>query len=1033
MLAETERRLSYGAPEVQRSGFMEKMNASKTPPTEPVSARSAESAGMDEFIALDSEDRDKPHHLRGSDERGVGVAGPSVGPEEGDGKAWCQSRKYSRDRGELADAPASLLLHEELLDFWNAFRPTRDELAARKDLLRRVEAVVRGVWPDARVETVGSYSTDLFLPESDLDVTILDSSVGSGSSSAERGAALEELGAALRGAAWELADLQVIATAKVPIIKFVDVETAIAVDVAMEERSGIQSSKLSLQASSKFPAYKVLVVFLKRLLNTRGLHDTFTGGVGSYLLQLMVITSLQHPPANAHVRHGRLFRGNLGEMLLHFLEMFGVRLNYDAVALSVRDGGRFLQKLACPWVTNAYRPQCSLAVEDPLDTTHDVGANSFNIAAVRRLFQRSYFVVLSDMADAAKARTADFAAGDEVLYEMRDGQCTPAKIVACHHETSSPYYTIVADGVERQTEARRLKLPSHDGDATARGDASVTEQAKGDDASGPFRYSLDALMAGLSSEMQTRFAVHERDAADAREAAQAALDDVVVMSDDDNVPSMLGHKARRGAANDSSGAVDETPPVTRGQRRKRDDRTEEEDARGSMEGHAGDGVSSATKRQDTRSSPSEPANPSPDAGDEPSLLPSPPRDIVPALLPSSPEPLPQPGAQPREQKQQQTPLLIPPPPPAALPGKQGLQPSHPLPPQLQQQQHLQPPPPPPPPPTTTPPPPPPPPPLPPAEQQQQQSLRPPPPPPQQQHSVLRPPPPPQVQQQQPLRPPPPPPLPLHMRQQLQPHQPQQSTWSPSQMPVHNLQQGVLRPPPPAICASSPLAVPRPPQPSMFVPPPPPALVPPPPPPMPRSMRSESMSQALPPPPSGLSLVQPPPPPAMAVRPMQAPPAATRQGHCSGLIFSCNDETYEECMSKRLLGFPASHLGRLVRDVHPFKTPLFLYHYSQKRLYGSFEAVAPAGHNLDPSAWRTAGTARSNDAMRRKGVSANGSPFPSQVRFQVKYDYPPLPESAFRHIVTYKPGSRQFDFNLSPAQVSQLLDAYESERVRRRRS
>lgn len=139
------------------------------------------------------------------------------------------------------------------------------------------------------------------------------------------------------------------------------------------------------------------------------------------------------------------------------------------------------------------------------------------------------------------------------------------------------------------------------------------------------------------------------------------------------------------------------------------------------------------------------------------------------------------------------------------------------------------------------------------------------------------------------------------------------------------------------------------------------------------------------------------------------------------------------MSKRLLGFPASHLGRLVRDVHPFKTPLFLYHYSQKRLYGSFEAVAPAGHNLDPSAWRTAGTARSNDAMRRKGVSANGSPFPSQVRFQVKYDYPPLPESAFRHIVTYKPGSRQFDFNLSPAQVSQLLDAYESERVRRRRS
>ena len=36
---------------------------------------------------------------------------------------------------------------------------------------------------------------------------------------------------------------------------------------------------------------QVLVLVLKRFLHDRGLHDTFSGGVGSFLLQLMVISS----------------------------------------------------------------------------------------------------------------------------------------------------------------------------------------------------------------------------------------------------------------------------------------------------------------------------------------------------------------------------------------------------------------------------------------------------------------------------------------------------------------------------------------------------------------------------------------------------------------------------------------------------------------------------------------------------------------------------------------------------------------------
>ena len=44
-----------------------------------------------------------------------------------------------------------------------------------------------------------------------------------------------------------------------------------------------------------------------------------------------------------------------------------------------------------------------------------------------------------------------------VLYQTREGGLTPAQVVSVHFETVPPYYTILCDGVERQTEGVRLQ------------------------------------------------------------------------------------------------------------------------------------------------------------------------------------------------------------------------------------------------------------------------------------------------------------------------------------------------------------------------------------------------------------------------------------------------------------------------------------------------------------------------------------------------------------------------------------------------
>lgn len=52
--------------------------------------------------------------------------------------------------------------------------PTDEEKALRKMLIKRIERVILLVYPRAKVEVFGSYSTGLYLPSSDLDIVIID-------------------------------------------------------------------------------------------------------------------------------------------------------------------------------------------------------------------------------------------------------------------------------------------------------------------------------------------------------------------------------------------------------------------------------------------------------------------------------------------------------------------------------------------------------------------------------------------------------------------------------------------------------------------------------------------------------------------------------------------------------------------------------------------------------------------------------------------------------------------------------------------
>ncbi|KAI7844721.1 hypothetical protein COHA_001808 [Chlorella ohadii] len=267
-----------------------------------------------------------------------------------------------------------LRLHQEVVEFCRYLAPSPAEAAARQAAIDRIEDVVTSIWPKARVQVFGSFATGLYLPTSDVDAVIM----GSGCTDVPQG--LKALANAL--ARRNMAkNMQVIAKAKVPIVKFEDAETGYAFDVSFDVANGpeVRAAENVRALMDALPPMRQLVMVLKVFLQQRELNEVYSGGLGSYALLVMVAAFLQLHPSRAPAGSGRSYggskgklaaeelEGSLGVLLVDFFRLYGRALNN--------------QEPERPFL---------YAVEDPNDPSNDLGRNSYNISRVRMAFDWAY-------------------------------------------------------------------------------------------------------------------------------------------------------------------------------------------------------------------------------------------------------------------------------------------------------------------------------------------------------------------------------------------------------------------------------------------------------------------------------------------------------------------------------------------------------------------------------------------------------------------------------------------------------------------
>ncbi|GAB5567385.1 terminal nucleotidyltransferase 4A isoform X2 [Prionailurus iriomotensis] len=287
------------------------------------------------------------------------------------GTPW-KSRAYS---------PGIQGLHEEIIDFYNFMSPCPEEAAMRREVVKRIETVVKDLWPAADVQIFGSFSTGLYLPTSDIDLVVFGKW--------ER-PPLQLLEQALRKHnVAEPCSIKVLDKATVPIIKLTDQETEVKVDISFNMETGVRAAELIKNYMKKYSLLPYLILVLKQFLLQRDLNEVFTGGISSYSLILMAISFLQlHPRIDA-----RRADENLGMLLVEFFELYGRNFNYLKTGIRIKEGGAYIAKEEImKAMTSGYRPSM-LCIEDPLLPGNDVGRSSYGAMQVKQVFDYAYIVL----------------------------------------------------------------------------------------------------------------------------------------------------------------------------------------------------------------------------------------------------------------------------------------------------------------------------------------------------------------------------------------------------------------------------------------------------------------------------------------------------------------------------------------------------------------------------------------------------------------------------------------------------------------
>ncbi|CAX44767.1 topoisomerase 1-related protein TRF4, putative [Candida dubliniensis CD36] len=325
---------------------------------------------------------------------------------------WVKDHDHSKQK-EIAD-----WLTLEMKDFVNYISPSSEEIVTRNNVISTLKTEIGMFWPGTETHVFGSCATDLYLPGSDIDMVVV-----SETGDYENRSRLYQLSTFLRTK--KLAkNVEVIASAKVPIIKFVDPISELHIDVSFERTNGLDAAKRIRRWLISTPGLRELVLVIKQFLRSRRLNNVHVGGLGGYATIIMCYHFLRLHPKLSTSSMDAL--DNLGVLLIEFFELYGRNFSYDDLIISLdsdTEEPRYEKKANHP-ILNTSRNTFSIVIRDPADTTNNITRSSYNLRDLKKAFGGAYQLLVEKCyqlnAASYKQRLGQSILGDIIKYKGKE-------------------------------------------------------------------------------------------------------------------------------------------------------------------------------------------------------------------------------------------------------------------------------------------------------------------------------------------------------------------------------------------------------------------------------------------------------------------------------------------------------------------------------------------------------------------------------------------------------------------------------------
>ncbi|KAK3332380.1 hypothetical protein B0T19DRAFT_101613 [Cercophora scortea] len=303
-------------------------------------------------------------------------------------------------RADHSETPSmGVWLHKEIVDLYDYLKPRDFEEKIRNELVQQLKTFCRNNYRDAEVYPFGSFPSGLYLPTGDLDLVFCSDSYLNGGppkyNSKNQPYRLKD-----RLQLHEMAyrnEIECIVHAKVPLVKYVEMQTGLKIDISFENLTGVQAIKTFKAWKEQYPGMPALVTLIKHFLLMRGLNEPVNGGIGGFSVICLVVSMLQQMP---QVQSGTMdTRHYLGDLLMEFFDLYGNRFNYQTTAISMHPPKYIPKNMVTSF---AYKNYDRFSIIDPNNPENDIAGGSSNTNTIVTLFSEAHRLLSERMAKVAQ-------------------------------------------------------------------------------------------------------------------------------------------------------------------------------------------------------------------------------------------------------------------------------------------------------------------------------------------------------------------------------------------------------------------------------------------------------------------------------------------------------------------------------------------------------------------------------------------------------------------------------------------------------